>query len=65
MKTYLVLPSVETLLPRLIEDGYLLGLVTGNGEAAVQFASLTRCCGAESDRSASTDAVALPARGFV
>ena len=28
-KTYRVLAGVETLLPRLIEDGYLLGLVTG------------------------------------
>ena len=33
-KTYRVLAGVETLLPRLIEDGYLLGLVTGNVEAA-------------------------------
>jgi phosphoglycolate phosphatase-like HAD superfamily hydrolase len=33
-KTYLVLPGVEKLLPRLIEQGYLLGLVTGNVEAA-------------------------------
>lgn len=31
---YRVLPGVETLLPRLLEQGYLLGLVTGNGEAA-------------------------------
>lgn len=31
---YRVLPGVETLLPRLIEDGYLVGLVTGNTEAA-------------------------------
>jgi phosphoglycolate phosphatase-like HAD superfamily hydrolase len=31
---YRVLPGVEKLLPRLLEDGYLLGLVTGNGEAA-------------------------------
>ena len=33
-KTYLVFPGVEKLLPRLIEQGYLLGLVTGNVEAA-------------------------------
>jgi phosphoglycolate phosphatase len=33
-KTYLVLPGVDKLLPRLIEQGYLLGLVTGNVEAA-------------------------------
>ena len=31
---YHVLPGVEQLLPRLIEDGHLLGLVTGNVEAA-------------------------------
>ena len=31
---YRVLPGVEKLLPRLIEDGYLVGLVTGNTEAA-------------------------------
>jgi phosphoglycolate phosphatase-like HAD superfamily hydrolase len=31
---YRVLAGVEELLPRLIEGGYLLGLVTGNVEAA-------------------------------
>jgi phosphoglycolate phosphatase-like HAD superfamily hydrolase len=31
---YRVLPGVEELLPKLIDDGYLLGLVTGNVEAA-------------------------------
>jgi phosphoglycolate phosphatase len=31
---YRVLPGVEELLPRLLGDGYLLGLVTGNVEAA-------------------------------
>ncbi|MFN2627571.1 MAG: HAD family hydrolase [Gaiellaceae bacterium] len=31
---YRVLPGVEDLLPELMEDGYLLGLVTGNVEAA-------------------------------
>jgi phosphoglycolate phosphatase len=31
---YRVLPGVQELLPRLIEHGYLLGLVTGNVEAA-------------------------------
>jgi phosphoglycolate phosphatase len=31
---YRVLPGVEKLLPGLLERGYLLGLVTGNGEAA-------------------------------
>jgi phosphoglycolate phosphatase len=31
---YRVLPGVEELLPRLIEGGYLVGLVTGNVEAA-------------------------------
>jgi phosphoglycolate phosphatase len=31
---YRVLPGVQELLPRLINDGYLLGLVTGNVEAA-------------------------------
>ena len=33
-KHYRVLPGVEELLPKLIDDGYLLGLVTGNLEAA-------------------------------
>jgi phosphoglycolate phosphatase-like HAD superfamily hydrolase len=31
---YRVLAGVEKLLPRMLEQGYLLGLVTGNGEAA-------------------------------
>jgi len=31
---YRVLPGVEQLLPRLIDEGYLLGIVTGNIEAA-------------------------------
>jgi|ERR1039458_3384999 phosphoglycolate phosphatase-like HAD superfamily hydrolase len=31
---YRVLPGVQELLPRLIDGGYLLGLVTGNVEAA-------------------------------
>ena len=31
---YRVLPGVERLLPRLVDEGYLLGLVTGNVEAA-------------------------------
>lgn len=30
---YEVLPGVEELLPRLVENGYLLGLTTGNVEA--------------------------------
>ena len=33
-KHYRVLAGVEELLPKLIEGGYLLGLVTGNVEAA-------------------------------
>ena len=33
-KDYRVLPGVEDLLPELLDDGYLLGLVTGNVEAA-------------------------------
>lgn len=33
---YRVMPGVEELLPRLIEDGTLLGLVTGNIEAAAR-----------------------------
>jgi phosphoglycolate phosphatase-like HAD superfamily hydrolase len=33
-KDYRVLPGVEELLPELLHDGYLLGLVTGNVEAA-------------------------------
>ncbi|MGI8492084.1 MAG: HAD family hydrolase, partial [Acidimicrobiales bacterium] len=31
---YRVLDGVEELLPQLLEDGYLLGIVTGNVEAA-------------------------------
>src|SRR5438045_1746556 len=31
---YRVLAGVEELLPKLIDEGYLLGLVTGNVEAA-------------------------------
>jgi phosphoglycolate phosphatase len=31
---YRVMPGVEELLPRLIDDGILLGLITGNIEAA-------------------------------
>jgi phosphoglycolate phosphatase len=31
---YEVLPGVTTLLPELIDEGYLLGIVTGNVEAA-------------------------------
>jgi phosphoglycolate phosphatase-like HAD superfamily hydrolase len=33
-EAYRVMPGIEPLLPRLIEDGILLGLVTGNIEAA-------------------------------
>ena len=33
-KDYRVMPGAEELLPKLIEDGYLLGIVTGNVEAA-------------------------------
>jgi phosphoglycolate phosphatase-like HAD superfamily hydrolase len=33
-KDYRLMPGAEELLPKLIEDGYLLGLVTGNVEAA-------------------------------
>ncbi|MCZ2403587.1 HAD family hydrolase [Paenarthrobacter sp. Z7-10] len=33
-ENYRVLDGVEELLPQLIEDGYLLGIVTGNLEAA-------------------------------
>jgi phosphoglycolate phosphatase-like HAD superfamily hydrolase len=31
---YRIMPGIEDLLPRLIDDGVLLGLVTGNVEAA-------------------------------
>jgi phosphoglycolate phosphatase-like HAD superfamily hydrolase len=34
---YRVLAGVETLLPQLLEDGYLLGLTTGGTEAAARF----------------------------
>jgi phosphoglycolate phosphatase-like HAD superfamily hydrolase len=33
-KDYRVLDGVEELLPRLLDDGYLLGIVTGNLEAS-------------------------------
>jgi phosphoglycolate phosphatase-like HAD superfamily hydrolase len=33
---YRVMPGIEELLPRLVEQGVLLGLVTGNIEAAAQ-----------------------------
>ncbi len=33
-ETYRILPGVEELLDRLIDDGYLIGLVTGNVEAS-------------------------------
>ena len=33
-ETYRILPGVEDLLDRLIDDGYLVGLVTGNVEAS-------------------------------
>jgi phosphoglycolate phosphatase len=33
-KSYEVLPGVNELLPKLIDGGYLLGIVTGNVEAA-------------------------------
>ena len=33
-KDYRVLDGVEELLPRLLDDGHLLGIVTGNLEAA-------------------------------
>ena len=43
---YRVMPGIEELLPRLIDDGILLGLVTGNVEAAAHIklarASLNR-----------------------
>src|SRR3954470_12676965 len=32
--SYRVLPGVEEMLPKLIDEGYLLGIVTGNVEAA-------------------------------
>jgi phosphoglycolate phosphatase-like HAD superfamily hydrolase len=34
---YRVLAGVEQLLPRLVEDGFLLGLTTGGTEAAARF----------------------------
>ena len=49
---YRVLPGVVELLPSLLEQGYLLGLVTGNVEAAAHIkmhrGGLNRwfCCGA-------------------
>ncbi len=33
---YRVMPGIEALLPRLVEQGVLLGIVTGNIEAAAQ-----------------------------
>jgi phosphoglycolate phosphatase-like HAD superfamily hydrolase len=35
-KTYMVLPGVEGLLPRLVRDGYRLGLTTGGVEEAAR-----------------------------
>jgi phosphoglycolate phosphatase len=35
-KTYEVLPGVEALLPRLVHDGYRLGLTTGGSEEAAR-----------------------------
>lgn len=49
---YEVLPGVNELLPRLLDEGYLLGLVTGNVESAAHIkmhrGGLNRwfCCGA-------------------
>jgi phosphoglycolate phosphatase len=56
---YRVLAGVEELLPKLIEDGYLLGLVTGNLEAAAHIklhrAQLNRFFSFGGYRSDSTD----------
>lgn len=72
-KGYRVLPGVEDPLPRLLREGYLLGLVTGNMEAAahvkLQGAQLNRffCFGGygsdTTDRTALTGiALASPRR---
>jgi phosphoglycolate phosphatase len=39
---YRVLDGVEELLPRMLEQGYLLGLVTGNVEAAAHIKRTAR-----------------------
>jgi hypothetical protein len=56
---YGVLPGVEELLPKLIDDGHLLGLVTGNLEVAAHIklhsAQLNRFFSFGGDGSDSTD----------
>jgi phosphoglycolate phosphatase-like HAD superfamily hydrolase len=60
---YHVLPGVERLLPELVEEGYLLGLVTGNVEGAahvkLQRAGLNRFFSFGGYGSDSTDRVEL------
>jgi phosphoglycolate phosphatase len=67
-KGYEVLPGVDELLPKLINDGYLLGLVTGNVEAAAHIklhrANLNRFFsfggyGSDSDERAEVTRIAL------
>jgi phosphoglycolate phosphatase len=71
---YRVLPGVERLLPKLIDDGYLLGLVTGNLEAAAHIklhrAQLNRFFsfggyGSDSDDRGEVTRIALERGGLV
>jgi phosphoglycolate phosphatase len=62
-ESYRVLDGVEELLPRLVDEGYLLGLTTGNTEAAAHIklsrASLNRFFSFGGYGSDSTDRVEL------
>jgi hypothetical protein len=51
---YRVLAGVEELLPQMLEQGYLLGLVTGNVEAA----PTSSCTGPDSTGSSPSAATA-------
>ena len=73
-KGYEVLPGVNELLPELIEGGYLLGLVTGNVEAAAHIklhrANLNRFFsfggyGSDSDDRAEVTRIALERASLV
>ena len=73
-KGYRVLPGVLELLPKLLEDGYLTGLVTGNLEAAAHIklhrAQLNRFFsfggyGSDSNVRGEVARVALKRAGFV
>jgi phosphoglycolate phosphatase len=71
---YRVLPGVVEVLPRLVEEGYMLGLVTGNVEAAAHIklhrARLNRFFsfggyGSDSDNRGEVTRIALKRAAFV